>query len=354
MNYSNVEWEGFAIVWTLERLRQLLLGRQFKLITDHRPLLKIFGGNSLPKVASSRLTRWAIKLQAFDFIIQYKPGTEIPHADALTRLKFPSDEEVVVNSTKIVPAVPSELLNKIKFATEADRRSLSIRNRITRGRWNNCSQREMPFKRMKDALTVEDGLFFMGTRVFVPYVCRRDVFDEAHSLHAGIQSTMRRISFCCWWPSLSKDVQKWIQNCDTCSTIRPRRARDIFTWKQEDKPFKRVHMDFCHVQNVGNILVLVDSYSGWIEAYPLKDRTSNRVIHKLNAFSIRYGFPEKLVSDNAPEFVSSELSAWCQRNGVVKTESPLYHPQSNGAAERAVQAIKAGLRAWPTSKTNFN
>lgn len=352
-NYSNVEREGLAIIWTLERLRQLLLGRSFKLITDHRPLLKIFGGNSLPKVVSSRLTRWASRLQAFDYTVIYKPGTDIPHADALTRLRFPSDEDMVVNSTKIVPAVPSDILNKVTFATESDRLSCAIRTRIVKGRWSNCSQREMPFKRLKESLTVEDGLIFMGTRLYVPYVCRKDVFDEAHCTHAGIQSTSRRISLCCWWPSLSKDVQKWIQNCEQCATIRPKPGRDIFTWRKEDQPFKRVHMDFCYVPNVGNILVLVDSYSGWIEAFPLKDRTSNRILHKLNSFAIRFGFPETLVSDNAQEFVSTELNAWCQRNGVLKKESPPYHPQSNGAAERAVQVIKAGLRAWPASNTNF-
>ena len=73
-NYSNMEEERLAIIWILERFRQLLLGRHLKLITDHRPLHKTFGGNSLPKVVSSRLVRWANKLQAFDYSIQYKPG----------------------------------------------------------------------------------------------------------------------------------------------------------------------------------------------------------------------------------------------------------------------------------------
>lgn len=114
-------------------------------------------------------------------------------------------------------------------------------------------------------------------------------------------------------------------------------------------------MDFFYVPNVDNILVLVDNFSRWIEAYRLTDRTSNRVIHTLagNSFVIRYGFPETLVSDNSQEFVSAELNAWCQQNGVLKKESPLYFPQSNGVAERPGQVIKAGSRAWPASKTKF-
>ena len=86
--YSNVEREALAIVWCVLRLKQLLLGRRFHLVTDHKPLLKIYGSNGLPKVASNRLTRWAILLQHYDFTIEYKPGSSISHADALTRLQL--------------------------------------------------------------------------------------------------------------------------------------------------------------------------------------------------------------------------------------------------------------------------
>ena len=61
--YSNVEREALAVVWAVLRLKQFLLGRHFILITDHKPLEKIFGGTMLPKVTSNRLMRWSILLQ---------------------------------------------------------------------------------------------------------------------------------------------------------------------------------------------------------------------------------------------------------------------------------------------------
>lgn len=72
-NYNNVEKEALAVVWAVLRLRQLLLGRHFTLITDNRPLVANYGGIQLPKVASSRMVRWAIILQAYDFSIVHKP-----------------------------------------------------------------------------------------------------------------------------------------------------------------------------------------------------------------------------------------------------------------------------------------
>ena len=56
-NYSNIEREALAVVWSLLRLRQLLIGKHFDLVTDHKPLLAIYGGFSLPKVASARMVR---------------------------------------------------------------------------------------------------------------------------------------------------------------------------------------------------------------------------------------------------------------------------------------------------------
>ena len=74
-NYSNVELEALATVWSLLRMRQLLIGRQFTLVTDHKPLLAIYGSVSLPKVASARMIRWSIVLQQFDFVVRYQPGS---------------------------------------------------------------------------------------------------------------------------------------------------------------------------------------------------------------------------------------------------------------------------------------
>jgi hypothetical protein len=93
-NYSNIEREALAIVYSVKRLRQFLLGRTFKLNTDHRPLQYIFAPNTeLPKTVSARITRWAISLMAFDYDITYHDESTIPHADAFSRLRFEQDDD---------------------------------------------------------------------------------------------------------------------------------------------------------------------------------------------------------------------------------------------------------------------
>ena len=57
--------------------------------SDHRPLDFTFNPRKeLPKVTTSRILRWAIRLMAFDFEIENVNGNSIPHIDALSRLRF--------------------------------------------------------------------------------------------------------------------------------------------------------------------------------------------------------------------------------------------------------------------------
>ena len=68
--WSNIEREAFAIVWAIDRLKPFLLGRRFKLNTDHKPLIFLFDPNKrIPSNASARIGRWAVALMAYDFDI---------------------------------------------------------------------------------------------------------------------------------------------------------------------------------------------------------------------------------------------------------------------------------------------
>ena len=109
---------------------------------------------------------------------------------------------------------------------------------------------------------------------------------------------------------------------------------------------QRLNADWCQIEGVGNVLVIVDSGSGWIEAFRHKERTSAAVITSLREVCSRFGVPRTFVTDNAAEFVSEEVNRWCQANGIEKMESPPYDPAANGTAERGVQTVKRGMKAW--------
>ena len=82
LNYSTIEKELLAIVWSTKHFRPYLYGRKFIIETDHKPLQWLFNVND----PGSRLLRWRLKLEEYEYEVQYKKGSLNINADALSRI----------------------------------------------------------------------------------------------------------------------------------------------------------------------------------------------------------------------------------------------------------------------------
>ena len=358
-NYSNIEREALAIVFVITGLKQFLLGRRFTLQTDHKPLKYLFAPDQeIPKTASARITRWAIALMGFDYELKYTPGEQIPHADALSRMDFDEDEsdnDRVCFAINNIYFAQSDLVTQAEIKTELGTNRLfqDIMKRIKSGNWKQCSEAEKGFEQQKDALTIHNGIIFRGVVPFIPPKLRHLVLAKAHETHPGKNATEASVRMIAWWPGITQDVQHFVSKCKNCQLNRPSLGKTVSTWPEADV-WERLHMDWGYVKDQGNILVIVDAGSGWIEAFPAGNRTSETVKIYLSQIFARFGIPKTLVSDNGPESVSGDLKQWCESLGIKKLESPVYHPRANGLAERAVQTVKRALQAWsPNLNVSF-
>lgn len=104
----------------------------------------------------------------------------------------------------------------------------------------------------------------------------------------------------------------------------------------------RLATDSCE-KDKQYFLVLVDNHSEWLEVVHMATTTSAKTIEVLRSIFASYGLPEEVVSDNGPQFTSSEFKQFLRGNGIKETSVPVYHPASNGAAERSVQTVKSAL-----------
>lgn len=111
INYSTIEKELLAIVWATKYFRPYLFGRKFNILTDHKPLQWLF---SL-KEPNSKMVRWRLKLEEFDYTIIYKKGTQNKVADPLSRI------ECLVNETES-PIV--KYINQFHEELETDNQSI--------------------------------------------------------------------------------------------------------------------------------------------------------------------------------------------------------------------------------------
>ncbi|CAH2099183.1 unnamed protein product [Euphydryas editha] len=91
IQYSQIEKECLAILYGITKFHQYLYGSQFKVETDHKPLVSIFSKplNRCP----ARLQKMRMALQPYSFELNYKPGKELVVADHLSRSHLVDTEE---------------------------------------------------------------------------------------------------------------------------------------------------------------------------------------------------------------------------------------------------------------------
>ncbi|BHF69110.1 hypothetical protein SprV_0301215200 [Sparganum proliferum] len=117
-NYGQIEKEALALVFAVKKFHKLLYGRHFTLLTDHKPLLSIFGSKKgIPVYSASRLQQSATILLDYDFDIRYCRTTDFGQADALSRLisnHQEPEEDTVIAAIAIEDDVRRQLSDAIR------------------------------------------------------------------------------------------------------------------------------------------------------------------------------------------------------------------------------------------------
>ena len=105
------------------------------------------------------------------------------------------------------------------------------------------------------------------------------------------------------------------------------------------RAWSKVGADLCDLQG-RTLLVVSDYYSNFIEVKNISRLNTGGVSKALKTMFSRYGIPDELVTDNGPQFVSSEFAMFARYWGFKHVTSSPRYPQSNGKAENAVKTVK--------------
>ena len=84
----------------------------------------------------------------------------------------------------------------------------------------------------------------------------------------------------------------------------------------------------------------MDYFSNFIEVDRINKATTSEVTKVLKVMFSRYGVPDQVITDNGPQFTSSEFTTFAQQWGFEHVTSSPRYPQSNGKAENAVETVK--------------
>uniref|UniRef100_A0A1I8B504 RNA-directed DNA polymerase n=1 Tax=Meloidogyne hapla TaxID=6305 RepID=A0A1I8B504_MELHA len=315
-NYGQIEKEGLALVFAVQKFHKMLFGRKFKLRTDHKPLVSIFGNKKGIKVqTASRLQRWALILTNYDFDIEFK--------------NYPVDNK------------------QIRIETENDQILKKVKEYICNGWPKQVENHELLFwsSRRQNLQIVDDCILFVN-KVVIPLTLRNKILESLHASHSGIVRMKNLAREYVYWPGINKEIEEMSANCKSCQeTIKIPVKNELSPWPVPNKSWERIHIDFAGPCKDGKLyMIIIDAYSKWPEVFTNTTTSAKDSIKNLEWAFSHYGFPKTIVSDNGSPFQSYEFKNYCKSKGINQVYSPPYHPQSNGQVERFVDYFKRMMK----------
>ena len=189
-------------------------------------------------------------------------------------------------------------------------------------------------------------------RPYIPFACRRRIFDKFHRLgHPGVEQTRKIICAKVVWPSIRQDVGKWAKECIDCqrSKVIRHTVPPIGDFTVPEKRFQHINIDLVTLPTSNGfkyLLTAVDRFTRWPVAVPLVDMSVESVV---DAFAYgwiqHFGVPATVTSDRGTQFTSSVFAQLTETWGIKTITTTPYHPEANGLVERFHRRLKESLIA---------
>lgn len=329
--YSTYDRELTAIYEAIKYFRPWLEARDFAIRTDHKPLVHAFRRKNDKSTTPVQLRQLSF-ISQFSTNIQYINGSANSVADALSRidaLRFPTT--IDFNQLAQAQATDQELQKLL-----ADDESSLKLQKLTYGKGNQV---------------VYCDVSTNDIRPYVPEQFRRQVYDTFHNLsHPSGRSTNVIISQRYVWPSMNKDITYWARNCVPCqkSKIGRHVHTQPGTFTNPDQRFDHVHIDLVgplpEVDGLKYCLTMVDRFTRWPEAIPVRDITADTVANAFFSHWIaRFGCPKIVTTDQGSQFESALYTSLLNLVGGKRIRTTAYHPPANGLVERWHRTMKAAI-----------
>ena len=250
------------------------------------------------KDPGSRLLRWRIKLEEYDYEIVFKKGIFNMNADALTR----------VSSLVSDQGVTEEKLKQI----------------------------------------ADDE-----TRTTILY----EYHDSPMGGHWGMNKTFREIRKRYEWPNMKRDIENYVKKCKSCQvnkSLGPRHRAPMEITTTARKPFEKCAMDIVGLTtatNKGNryILTFQDDVTKFVVAEPISTQDAETVAPEfVSNIVLKFGMPEVVLTDQGSNFLSQLFQNTCKLLRIKRIHTTAFHPESNSGIERGHRVLVEYLRHYGT------
>lgn len=185
--------------------------------------------------------------------------------------------------------------------------------------------------------------------------------DSVTAGHPGIHKTYKSIAKDFYWPNMLQDIKEYVNSCIVCQTMKTSRISrkfPILPIEAPKRPWSMISVDFIVKlpisQGFDSIFVVIDHFTKMAHFLPCKESITAKetaVMFIKNIFKL-HGFPEKIISDRGPQFISKFWSAVFESAGAKVKLTSAFHPQANGQTERTNQSLEQYLRCFINHEQN--
>ena len=115
-----------------------------------------------------------------------------------------------------------------------------------------------------DEFSVQDGLLFKSDRVIISASLHQQIIQKIHSIHVGIEGSLRRAREAYHWSLMKAEIKDFIAKCSICNTLRPKQCcEELNPHELPTRPWFKVGTDLLELItfNDKNYIVTVDYYS---------------------------------------------------------------------------------------------
>ena len=339
-----VELEALALVWALEKMEILLLGRRFKWYTDSLVLKHMIQNPPRDLSRSARkISRYVSFINQFDFEIIHHKGTK----DEAQLADFLSRNPVCVLSN--LPISTTELIEEVN-------KDRDLQNGL--GIW----------KKFSNQIFYEDGILFVkrqsGCKIAIPKTLISRVisyYHETFTIHGGCNRIIPLITRLFIWPNMYSDIREAVKNCKQCLQAKPKKPSTGMktTIETPKRPWEWIQIDLVSisarrgVDGCQYILTSVCCLTNYFMMEPIESKEAVVVLKALMKIFCLTGIPDIIQSDNGKEFKNSVLMSHAKFIKIEWRFSTPYKPNSNGRIERRHLELGKLLKLLNTDFNNW-
>ena len=157
---------------------------------------------------------------------------------------------------------------------------------------------------------------------------------------------------------MAQDVAKYCKQCSVCQQAKlPTPTPAPLSNVPIGGPWQMLAADILEVSvsrcNNRYLLVVMDYFTKWVEAIPLRDQTAASISAAVIKLCCSFGIPEVLHSDQGRNFESQLFRDVLTAFGIQKSHTTAYHPQGDGMVERFNHSLLQLLRCYTETEDDW-